>query len=291
MKEDWFNEKLYDNFKDAIGFRQSLLKSSTVICKSSKFQDIEIFDNPRFGRVLALDGVVQTTERDEFFYHEMFSHVPIFTHGGVESVLIIGGGDGGILREVLRHNSIKKVIMVEIDKEVIDLCREHMPDISRGSFSDKRATILVEDGIEYVKNTKEKFDIIIVDSTDPVNVGEVLFTDEFYQNAKKCLNKGGILSTQSGVPFLQDAELLNIKDKLGKAFTYVSFYVVPIPTYIGGFMTLSFATDMESYLSCGIEVIEKRIKLQNIGKCKYYNYKIHCAAFALPEYINNVIKR
>jgi len=289
VEKKWFDEKLYESSLE-IGFKQSLINNQTIVSKKSEFQEIEIFDSSRFGRVLALDGVIQTTEADEFFYHEMFTHVPIITHGNVGSVLIIGGGDGGILREVLKHKSVKQAVMIEIDSEVIDLCKKHMPALNGGAFADSRVLLKVADGIEYVRNSAEKFDLIIVDSTDPINVGEVLFTDEFYQNAKKCLNDGGILSTQSGVPFLQSGELKNIQNRLGKIFKDLTFYVVPVPTYIGGFMCLSFASDNTSLKNLDIKEIEKRFSQAQIEDTKYYNPQIHAASFALPQYIKKIIK-
>jgi spermidine synthase len=289
MEKNWFDEKLYEN-ADEIGFKQSLLNTKTVATKKSEFQDIVIFDSSRFGRVLALDGVIQTTTADEFFYHEMFTHVPIIAHGNVKSVLIIGGGDGGILREVLKHKSITRAVMVEIDGDVIDLCQKHMPTLNNGAFASPRAEIKVADGIEYVKTTAEKFDLIIVDSTDPMNVGEVLFTDEFYANAKKCLNSGGLLTTQSGVPFLQVHELKNIQNRLGKLFEYLTFYVVPVPTYIGGFMCLSFASD-SNLKDLDLATIEQRFLQANIEDTKYYNPQIHLASFALPQYIKKIISQ
>ncbi|MDR0485055.1 MAG: polyamine aminopropyltransferase [Alphaproteobacteria bacterium] len=290
MEKKWFDEKLYEDV-ESIGFKQSFLNKEIIVSKKSEFQDIEIFYNPKFGKILVLDGVIQTTEADEFFYHEMFTHVPIIAHGNVKSVLIIGGGDGGILREVLKHKSVEKAVMIEIDGDVIELCKQHMPALNNGAFANSRAEVTVEDGIEYVKNTKNKFDLIIVDSTDPINVGEVLFTDEFYANAKKCLNDGGILTTQSGVPFLQDDELKNIQNKLSKVFKDLTFYVVPVPTYIGSFMCLSFATDNVNLKKLDVSTVEQRFTKENITDLKYYNPQIHVASFALPQYIKKIVSQ
>ncbi len=291
MEKKWFDEKLYENFEKEIGYKQSFISKKLIASKKSDFQEIEIFENPKFGKILMLDGVVQTTEADEFFYHEMFTHTPIFSHGNVKSVLIIGGGDGGILREVLKHKSIERAVMIEIDGEVIDLCKKHMPSLNNGSFDDKRAEVRVDDGINYVKTTTDKFDLIIVDSTDPINVGEVLFTDEFYANAKKCLNEGGILTTQSGVPFLQDDELKNIQSKLEKIFKDLTFYIVPVPTYIGSFMCLSFATDNVSLKDANLQIVTKRLADSGIENLNYYNPATHLSSFALPEYIKRIIKK
>lgn len=284
----WFEEKLYEN-DPKIGYRQSLQNVKTIIETTSKFQKVTIFENQKFGKVLALDDVIQTTEADEFFYHEMFVHVPLFAHSKVEKVLIIGGGDGGILREVLRHESVKKAIMIEIDGVVVDLCKKEMPSLNNGAFLHKKADVRIDDGINFIKTTNEKFDVILVDSTDPINVGEVLFTDDFYFHAKRCLNTGGIFTSQSGVPFLQEHELQGIHKKLHKNFTSVNFFMVPVPTYIGGVMCLSFATDNDSLTSVEESIITKRLNLSQISNLKYYNPKVHLAAFALPEFIKKIV--
>lgn len=284
----WFEEKLYENDPN-IGYKQSLQNVKTLVEETSEFQKITIFENPRFGKVLTLDDVVQTTEADEFFYHEMFVHVPLFTHGNVTKVLIIGGGDGGILREVLRHESLQKAVMIEIDGLVVDLCKKEMPSLNNGAFLHKKADVKIDDGINFIKTTNEKFDVILVDSTDPINVGEVLFTDDFYFHAKRCLNVGGVFASQSGVPFLQEQELKNIHSKLYKKFRNVNFFVVPVPTYIGGTMCLSFATDDDSLTKIEENLITERIKLSKISNLKYYNAKVHLAAFALPEFIKKIV--
>lgn len=291
MKKFWYDEKLYESLEEEIGYKQSFISNRLIVSKKSDFQDIEIFENSKFGKILTLDGVIQTTEADEFFYHEMFTHTPILAHGAVRSVLIIGGGDGGILREVLKHKSVEKAVMIEIDGDVINLCKEHMPKLNNGAFLDKRADVRVDDGINYVKTTTDKFDLIIVDSTDPMNVGEVLFTDEFYANAKKCLKEGGILSTQSGVPFLQDGELKNIQTRLDKIFKSLTFYVVPVPTYVGSFMCLSFASDNDNLQKADLATIEERLKKSGLENLNYYNPQIHLSSFALPEYIKRIIKK
>jgi spermidine synthase len=290
MVKNWFEETLYEVLEDTVGYKQAILNTKTLYAKKSDFQEIEIFENPKLGKVLTLDGVVQTTEADEFFYHEMFVHLPFFAHGNVKRVLIIGGGDGGILREVLKHKTVEKATMVEIDGDVVSACKQYLPRLNSGAFENPKAEVLIADGIDYVKNTKEKFDVIIVDSTDPMNVGEVLFTDEFYANAKKCLNTGGVISTQSGVPFFQAEELQNVKNRLSKVCANIHFYLVPVPTYIGGFMALSFATDADNLDTKSCQEIEQLYISSGIQGLKYYNSQIHVAAFALPNYIKNTIK-
>jgi len=287
----WFSESLYPNF-----YKQSIKKDKELISKQTKFQKLEIFYNSFFGKVLTLDDIVQTTEEDEFFYHEMFVHVPLFTYAASkkqkpEKVLIIGGGDGGILREVLKHRSVSQAVMIELDEEVTRACEEHMPNLNKGAFKDKRADVKFIDGIEYVKNavqSGQKFDIILVDSTDPIGAAEPLFTEEFYSNCNAILNEGGILSTQSGVPFFQKSEMQNVKQKLNNIFKVATFFVVPVPTYVGSFMVLSYASSVNP-LDFSINDYQSVFAEAKIENLKYYNPEIHFSSFLLPNYIKQSI--
>ncbi len=283
-----FTEKLYDVIGN-VGYYQQFEVSETLYSGKTKFQQVDIFKNPHYNTVLALDGVIQTTVKDEFFYHEMLAHCPLIANKKAESVLIIGGGDGGILREVLRHKSVKKAVMVEIDGDVVELCKKYMPSLSEGAYEDERASLLIQDGIEYVKTTDEKFDVIIVDSTDPIGVGEVLFTNEFYSHCKRILNEGGVVSTQSGVPFYQTDEMLDIKQRLKKSFDYVDFYIVPVPTYVGSYMVLSFASNTKDLYKLEDSAIQSKIDLIKDSKnLQYLNKDIFKSAFMLPNYIKNI---
>ena len=203
-------------------------------------QDLMIFDHARFGRVMSLDGAVQTTENDEFIYHEMFAHVPVLAHGDVKKVLIIGGGDGGAACQVLKHTGIE-VTLVDIDRTVIDLSIKYMPTVSDGAFDNARLNVIITDGCKFVKETTEKWDVIIIDSTDPHGPGEVLYTQEFYSDCKSCLSDGGIIVTQNGVPFVQAEELRNSYDRLNTLFSDVSFYMATVPSYVGGALAFGWA--------------------------------------------------
>ncbi|NGX34058.1 MAG: Polyamine aminopropyltransferase [Candidatus Anoxychlamydiales bacterium] len=282
--DNFFVEKLYGS-----NWNQMLKISKVLFEGKSKFQDILIFENSIFGKVLALDNVLQTTENDEFIYHEMLTHVPILSHGNVKKVLIIGGADGGILREVLLHKSIEKATMVEIDGIALDACKKHMPKLSNGAFSDPKSEVIIADGIDYVKNTKEKFDIIIVDSTDPVGPGIVLFTKEFYTYCKKALNPDGIIVTQNGVPFAQGQELVDTYNTRKKIFEDNRFYIAPVFGYIGGFMALGWATDSKKHFNVSIDTLKKAI-LDLPNEMKYYTPEVHKASFQLPMYIQNKLK-
>lgn len=247
-----------------------------------------IFRNPVYGTVMALDGIIQTTERDEFVYHEMLTHVPLIAHGAAKRVLIIGGGDGGILREVCRHSSVEHVTQVEIDQAVIDMCKEYLPGHSAGSFDDPRTNIVIADGVEYVNQTDEKFDVIISDCTDPVGPGEVLFSSRFYEGCKRLLNDGGVFVAQNGVPFLQQDEVVTTQRRLSPYFKDQSFYTAAVPTYIGGVMTLAWGTDNDELRRLSLEQLEERYKASGIST-RYYNPQVHAGSFALPQYLINTL--
>ena len=272
-----FNETLYDSVSQEFRIDKMYFESKT------DHQHLMIFHNAMLGRVMTLDGVVQTTEADEFIYHEMMAHVPILAHGKVKRVLIIGGGDGGMLREVLKHD-IEHVTQVEIDKAVVDMAIEYLPNHSAGAYDDPRLNLVISDGMDFVRETTEKFDVIISDSTDPIGPGEVLFTDSFYSLAKQCLNENGIMATQNGVPFFQKDEIQTTYKRMGSQFKDMSFYVAPVPTYYGGFMTFAWGTDDECARKLSVDALQERFKAAKL-KTKYYNPAIHHASFALPQYV------
>lgn len=278
----WFDETLHE------GYHQRLEVTRVIFEQKTDHQHLIIFENPFFGRVLALDGIVQTTERDEFFYHEMLAHVPMLAHGAAREVLIIGGGDGGLLREVLRH-PVEQATLVELDRTVIDLCTQHLPALSRGAFEDSRARVAIGDGFKFVAETDKKFDVIIVDSTDPIGPGEILFTENFYRECKHCLTAGGILVTQNGVPFFQSAELATTWKRLKPLFDDVGFYTVSVPTYVGGVMTLGWATDDPALRRLSVDTLAARFVALHMDT-RYYTPQIHTAAFALPGYISALLE-
>jgi spermidine synthase len=251
-------------------------------------QHLMIFENAVFGRVMVLDGIVQTTEKDEFIYHEMMAHVPILAHGRAHRVLIIGGGDGGVLREVIRHRQVIHVTQVEIDSQVIDLCRRYLPNHSRGAFDDPRVDIVIADGLGYVRQTEARFDVIISDSTDPIGPGEVLFQGDFYAACRRCLRSGGILVTQNGVPFLQPNEIRTTARRISPVFADWHFYSAAVPAYTGGIMTFAWGTDDKALRQTDIAVLRERFAAADINT-RYYTPEIHAASFALPKYILEAI--
>ncbi len=277
--DSWVNETLYAEWGQRFLVKRELARVQ------SAFQDIMVFESHLHGRVMLLDGVVQITEADEFVYQEMLTHVPLLAHGDAKRVLIIGAGDGGVLRRVLMHGNVERAVMVEIDGEVIRLAKEHMPNIAGDAWTNPRAQVIVGDGIDYVRTAPDaSFDAIIVDSTDPIGVGEVLFTDEFYMNAARVLSAGGLIVNQCGVPFMQADELRDTSLRRRKFFGHVGAYVAAVPTYVGGFMTLGFAAKQAGLDAVPVETIRARAGAAGITG-RYWTPEVHHAAFQLPPYI------
>jgi len=280
MKE--FKETLYDAISQSFRIDKMYFEQKT------EHQHLMIFHNAILGRVMTLDGVVQTTELDEFIYHEMMAHVPIFAHGEARRVLIIGGGDGGMLREVLRHKAVEHVTMVEIDAAVIDMAKEFLPNHSAGAFDDERTHIVIADGMDYVRETADRFDVIISDSTDPIGPGEVLFSNDFYGQCKRILNDGGVMATQNGVAFFQLDEVKNTRQRMSPHFADQSFYCAAVPTYYGGVMTFAWGTDNTGLRQTSVEELQSRYQQAGFST-RYYSPAIHQASFALPQYVQDAI--
>jgi spermidine synthase len=253
-------------------------------------QHLIVYDTVRFGRALVLDGVIQITEKDEFAYSEMMAHVPILAHGAAQTVIVIGGGDGGVLNEVLKHKTVAQATMIEIDPHVIDICREWLPMISDGAFDDPRTKLMIADGARFMAETEQKADVIIVDSTDPHGPGEVLFREEFYRNCRRVLNPGGILVTQSGVPSIQPEEATTTYRRLSNVFRDGWIYVAAVPTYAGGLMALGWGCDDPAKRATPLAVLEQRYRVSGI-KTRYYHPMIHQAAYAVPGYVRELLTK
>lgn len=282
MSENWQNEDFAGTFRTA-------LKAETVLYQGrSVYQDIVVFDNPLFGRVLMLDGVIQTTTADEFIYHEMLVHVPLFAHGAPASVLIIGGGDGGTLREVLKHPSVTRAVLAELDGAVIDVAKKFLPSLSAGAFDDPRAEIILGDAAAYVREAREgrPFDVILIDATDPDGPGEVLFSDEFYRDCRAILAPGGVIVTQAGIPFVQRKVLPHAFRGLGRVSATVDAYCATVPTYSGGSMAFAIAgTDKRAFTLSPTQQQKKPP-----FALRYYSAAVHNAAFVKPVYIQTLLR-
>lgn len=267
------------------GFGIAIKAGKVLFSEQSDFQKVEIFETEsKLGRVLTLDDLMMTTEGDEFHYHEMIAHIPMMHHKCPKSVLVIGGGDGGTVREVLKHKTVERVVLCEIDGMVIDACKKYLPTISCG-LDDPRVEILVQDAIEYIKDKKNEFDIVLIDSTDPMGPGEGLFTEEFYTNVKNSLKDGGIVAAQSESPVVNKEEIKKMYNLLKKVFPICSTYTSNIPTYPGGYWAWAFCSENVEPLSYFAED-----RYEDIAKsCKIYNKDYHNARFALPNYLKELL--
>ena len=271
------------------GWQQRFRLRADVVRHRSEFQDIHIFDSTDHGRVMLLDGAVQVTEADEFVYQEMIVHVPLLAHGAARNVLIIGAGDGGVLRRVLQHRTVERAVMVEIDSAVIRLARLHMPALGGDAWEDRRAEVCVADGVRYVAEAPaDAFDVIIVDSTDPAGPGQALFSDAFYADCARILGPGGVIVNQSGVPFMQADELRSTSLRRARHFPEVTAYVVAVPTYVGGLMTLGLAGHTQG--ARDVATAAKRAKAAGVlGRTRFWSPDVHAASFALPPYIAELL--
>jgi spermidine synthase len=254
----------------------------------TEHQHLVIFKNRTWGTVLMLDGVCQLTTSDEFIYHEMMAHVPLMALDKPKQVLVVGGGDGGVLREVLKHPSVERAFLCEIDREVIDTALKYYPEIPGDTFDDERAVVVIADGRKFVAETDERFDAIIVDSSEPIGPSAVLHTPEFFASCKRALKEGGILVTQNGLPFLFPDHLRDTTRAFASLFEHVAPYLCTQPCYFGGPFALNWASDEDDHLDLTIKKLEKRQAKRGITT-RYWTPAVHLAAFALPQYVEEVV--
>ena len=278
--ELWYTEQQTDEVRFSIKVKQHLYTGK------SEFQDVDVFESEEFGKFLTLDGLMMVTEKDEFIYHDMITHVAMATNPSIKKVLVIGGGDGGTVRELTRYSHIEKIDMVEIDKLLVDVSREYLP-ITASKLDDPRVSLYFEDGIRFVADTKEIYDLILVDSTDPIGPGEGLFTTEFYQNCFNILSDNGILVNQSESPYYDQFshEMKRAHKKIKNIFPISKVYQFHMPTYPSGHWLFGFASkkldpikdvDFDKWNALGI-------------KTKYYNPQLHVGCFALPSYVQEML--
>jgi len=286
-KKRWIAETLFDD----LGFRMTFQADKVLYELQTEHQHLVLFEQPFFGKMLMLDGATQISKGDEFIYQEMMSHVPLFAHGNARDVLIIGGGDCGIAEEVLKHKTIKHLTQVEIDPKVIEFAKEHFPEFTKPVFADKRFESIIGDGAKYVAKTDRRFDVVIVDSTDPMGPGKVLFSEKFYAACHSCMTRGGVLVTQNGVPFFQKKELTASMTRLRRLFADANCYVAAIPVYIGGHMAMGYATDNKRLRRLPAKTIAQRYRKAGAFKTQYWTPEVHVAAFALPRFIAELVAK
>ena len=284
------------SFRESLhkGYAQSMDVTAVVAEEKSRYQQIKIFDTVNNGRVMVLDDIVQITSRDESAYAEMLTHLPLLEHGKAARVMIVGGGDLSIADEALKHKGVKEVVLVDIDDRVVALCRKHFSAINAKAFKDKRLTIEIADAFEYLgrKSSKNRFDLIVADRPDPVGPGKALFGETFYDRVRGALRPGGFATFQTGVPFYQPWEITEALEELAAFFPQSGLYLTVVPTYIGGFMALSWAGTGKRRLGtpAGIRAATTRFAKAKL-KTDYYNPAIHAAAFALPEWIARLVPK
>ena len=249
----------------------------------SEFQKIEVFKSKEYGTMLALDGVFQTSEREEFIYHEMMSHVPLFLHPNPERVLIIGGGDGGVARECVRHDCVKEVTMVEIDGKIVELAKQYLPTIAKAMIENHpKLTVKIGDGIGFMAEAEDYYDVIIVDCSDPIGPGEGLFTEEFYKNTLKALKKDGLFVQQTESPMLHQPLVEKVFGYVNNHFPIARLYTAFIPIYPAGMHCFTLGSKTFDPLTWTPN------REQNF-ETKYYNAEIQKAAFALPNFVKNYL--
>lgn len=264
-----------------VGFRTD----RTLYHAQSPYQAIDVVETQPYGRMLLLDGLVMTTERDEFVYHEMIAHVPLLNHPDPKRVLIIGGGDGGTVREALKHPEVETIVLCEIDGMVVEACKTYLPALTCG-LSDPRVTVNIGDGIAYMAEEARDFDVIIIDSSDPVGPGEGLFTEDFYCNVHRALKGNGLMVAQTESPYMDHAIIQKIYPMFQRIFPLVRMYTGAIPTYPSGFWSWGLCAKTNTLL----QPADNPERLAAIEKtCRYYNGAIHQASFALPNFVKQLL--
>lgn len=278
--ELWYTENQTENVKFSMRVKE------TLYSKKSQFQQIDIIDTYDFGKVLVIDGWTMITEKDEFIYHEMITHVPMMVNKNVKNILVIGAGDGGTVRELTRFPFVERIDMVELDEEVVLASREHLT-FTANKLDDKRVNLYFQDGIKFVEGKENIYDLIIVDSTDPIGPGEGLFTRDFYRNCYKALTQEGILVNQGESPYydMNKKEMKRSNEKLKDIFPICEVYQYVIPTYPSGYWFFGFASKKLHPVKDFNEDYYNELNLKD----KYYNAEIHKASFALPNYVKALL--
>ncbi|GAE26849.1 spermidine synthase [Halalkalibacter wakoensis JCM 9140] len=274
--ELWYTEKQTEQFGITAKIKQ------THHSEQTEFQKLDVIETEEFGNMLVLDGMVMTTEKDEFVYHEMVAHVPLFTHSNPKRVLVVGGGDGGVIREILKHPSVEQAILVEIDGKVIEYSKKYLPTIA-GSLDDPRVNVQVDDGFMHIAKSENEYDVIMVDSTEPVGPAVKLFEKGFYEGIAKALKEDGIFVAQTDNPWFHSDLIKNVFKDVKEIFPITRLYTANIPTYPSGLWTFTIGSKQYDPL----QVEDSRFfKLET----NYYTKELHKAAFALPKFVDDLIK-
>ncbi len=281
---------LFEHLNDDAGY---FYRGNRLIERGeSPFQRYEVWDSPQFGRLFRLDGCFMTSERDEFYYHENIIHVPMMAHPAPRKALIIGGGDGGSAEELLKYPSMERVVLAELDAAVIEIARKHLQAVHHGALDDPRLEIRIGDGLKYVMEegpaAGDRYDAIVLDLTDPVGPAEALYSAAFFGACKAMLAGGGVLSLHIGTPVFQPARVRELFARLRSVFAVVRPYFLYIPLY-GSLWGLASASDSLDPLALDASEVDHRIAERRIGRLQHYNGAVHCAQFALPNHLRDLL--
>lgn len=287
--EYWFREELYSDYCQMLKVSEVFAQKTTRDKKGRPLQKLLILETPRFGKVLALDGIIQLTEADEKYYHEPFVHIPLLSHPQARNILIIGGGDGGILRELVKHQ-VDSIDLVDIDREVIKFTRKYLPDFSKEAWQDPRLKIHIEDGAKFVKKTKKRFDVIIIDSPDPVGPAKSLFQTSFYLDCKRILSQDGILIRQTGSSILQPEEMPSSFRQMEELFPEVQCFLTAVPTYVGGYFTFVGGSLKKGLFKKSLRHLQQRFQKLKI-ETGWYSPQMHRSSMILPRELQSSLKK
>jgi len=274
--EMWFTERQTPHLAISLRVKETLARETTP------YQELAIMETYEFGTLLTLDGIVQTTVKDEFIYHEQMTHVPLHTHPEPKTVLVIGGGDGGIVREALKHPSVEKVVLVDIDERVIEACKKHLPTISC-ALDDPRVEVRIEDGIKFVKKARNAFDVIIIDSTDPVGPAVGLFTADFYRSALEALTEEGVVVAQTESPLLNPDMVKRVFETFAGIFPIARVYTAEVPTYPGAIWAITLGSKVHDPMDLPAE------RFRDI-ETRFYTPWVHMRSFALPRFVEELVQ-
>jgi len=282
VKDGWFSESevMWPGQKFCLKVEEILHQGK------SKFQDVLVFKSSTYGNVLVLDGVIQLTERDEHAYQEMITHIPMFAHSNPTKVLIVGGGDGGVLREVAKHKGVEKIVMCEIDEEVIKMSKKYFSNIMGNAFEDPRLNLIIDDAAVFLANYDGNFDVIIVDSSDPVGPADVLYSPAFYQSMQRCLSPTGIICTQGECIWLHLDLIKKVMSSCSSLFPAIDYAFTTIPTYPSGQIGFILCSSDEDQNLCTPARSPSQVMQSGF---RYYNHDVHRAAFILPQFAENII--
>lgn len=283
--------RLLEELNDAAGFY--LRVGKLLDSGASRYQQYEVWDTPQFGKLFRLDGYFMTSERDEFFYHENLIHVPAVTHPAPASALVIGGGDGGSAEELFKHPTMQSVVLVELDAKVVEIARTHLQAVHRGALDDPRLELRIEDGLKYVREVApasgRRFDLVVLDLTDPIGPAEALYSAEFFRDCSALLTDKGALTLHIGAPIFQPQRLLQIRDNLRAVFRGVFPYFMYIPLY-GSQWGMACASNGLDPTAISPAEVDSRLTRRGIKALNYYNGAMHCAQFALPNYLRRLLQ-